>query len=148
MLSTLVYQYVSTSRTRVLAYLRTKSWITWLAYPLSYNLTGFIILTSSYSSCRFYFTNWYTSIIKSITLSSPSLSLFLKILSISRLFIRGIVSSYLIYCYPSLIPPSVTSIHYATLITLILSISKVMPSCSYYIKKGLVYIIIVSPSSH
>ena len=46
-------------------------------------------------------------------------------------------------------PPtrSSASRHYNKLITLILSISKVMPSCSYYIKKGLVYIIITAPSS-
>ena len=57
------------------------------------------------------------------------------------------MSSYLIYYYPSLIPPSVASIYYTTLITLILSINKVMPSYSYYIKKGLVYIVIIAPSS-
>ena len=44
-------------------------------------------------------------------------------------------------------PPSVASIYCATLVALILSISKVMPSYSYYIKKGLVYIIIAAPSS-
>src|SRR6266567_2441251 len=43
--------------------------------------------------------------------------------------------------------PSVASVYYTTLIALIFSISEVMPSCSYYIKKGLVYSIIVSPSS-
>ena len=45
-------------------------------------------------------------------------------------------------------PPirSSTSRHYNKLITLIISISKVMPSYSYYIKKGLVYIIIIAPS--
>ena len=35
---------------------------------------------------------------------------------------------------------SSTSRHYNKLITLIISISKVIPSYSYYIKKGLVYI--------
>ena len=84
----------------------------------------------------------------SIALSSPSLALSLKILLISRLSIRGIVFSYLIYCHPSLIPPSIASIYYAILIALILSISKVIPSYSYYIKKGLIYIIITAPSSY
>ena len=37
---------------------------------------------------------------------------------------------------------------YNKLITLIISISKIMPSYSYYIKKGLVYIIIAVPSSY
>ncbi len=84
----------------------------------------------------------------SIILSPPSLFLTLKILSASRSSIRGIMFFYLIYYYPSLIPPSVASIHRVILIALILSISKVMPSCSYYIKKGLVYIAIVALSSH
>ena len=37
---------------------------------------------------------------------------------------------------------------YNKLITLIISISEVMPSYSYYIKKGLVYIIIAAPFSY
>ena len=47
-------------------------------------------------------------------------------------------------------PPirSSTSERYNKLITLIISISKVMLSYSYYIKKGLIYIIITAPSSH
>ena len=44
-------------------------------------------------------------------------------------------------------PPSIASIHCTALIAFIFSISKVMPSYSRYIKKGLVYIIIISPSS-
>ena len=44
-------------------------------------------------------------------------------------------------------PLSVASIYCAALIALILSISEVMSSCSYYIKKGLVYIAIMSLSS-
>ena len=49
-----------------------------------------------------------------------------------------------------LMPPirSSASRRYNKLITLIISISKVMPSYSYYIKKGLVYVIIAAPSSH
>ena len=103
--------------------------------------------TSSYSSRRSHLTNWHTSITVSVTLSPPSLALSLKILPISKLSTRGTVSSYLIYCHPSLIPPSVASARHTILITLILSISKVMPSYSCYIKKGLVYIIIVALSS-
>ena len=47
-----------------------------------------------------------------------------------------------------LIPPirSTASRRYNKLITFIISINKVMPSYSYYIKKGLVYIAIVAPS--
>ena len=82
----------------------------------------------------------------SIILSPSSLFLTLKILLASRSSIKGIVSSYLIYYYPSLIPPSIASVCYTVLIALIFSISKVIPSCSHYIKKGLVYIAIASPS--
>ena len=103
--------------------------------------------TSSRSSCMSCLSNWHTSITKSITLSPPSLSLTLKILPASRSSIRGAVSPNLIYYSLSLIPPLLASIHYTTLITLILSISKIMPSYSYYIKKGLVCIIITALSS-
>ena len=46
-------------------------------------------------------------------------------------------------------PPirSSASRRYNKLITFIISISKVIPSYSYYIKKGLVYIIIMAPFS-
>ena len=43
-------------------------------------------------------------------------------------------------------PPSIASIRYTVLIALILSISEIMPFYFYYIKKGLVYIIIAAPS--
>ena len=84
----------------------------------------------------------------SIILSPPSLFLTLKIPLFSRLFIRGIISSYLIYYYPSLMPPSIASICYTILITFILSINKIMPSYFYYIKKGLIYIIIMALSNY
>ena len=105
------------------------------------------MLTSSYSSYRSCLNNWYTYITKSVTLSPPSLALSLKILPISRLFTKGIMSSYSIYCYPSLMPPSIASICRAVLVAFILSINKVMFSCSHYIKKGLIYITIIAPSS-
>ena len=125
-------------------YSRTELVITWLTYPSSYDLTSSIILTSSCNSCRSYLNNWYTCITRSVTLSPPSLALSLKILSIFRLFTKGVVSFDLICCYLSLMPPSVTSICHTALIALILSIGKVMPSCSCCIKKGLVYIAIIS----
>ena len=143
----LVYQYINMSVYHVPMYLRTYvlSFELYNAYPLFYNLTGSIILTGSHKSCL---SNQSIYITKSITLSPPSLTLSLKILPISRLSIRGTVSFYLIYCYPSLMPPSIASIYCTILITLILSISKVMLSCFYYIKKGLVYITIIALSSH
>ena len=123
------------------------SWIIWLIYPSSYDLTGSIMLTSSCSSHRSYLSNWHTYITRSIILSLPSLTLSLKILPIPRLSIRGIVFFYLIYYYPSLMPPSIASIYYTALVALILSIGEVMPSCSYYVEKGLVCVIIAAPSS-
>ena len=54
------------------------------------------------------------------------------------------MSSGLICCSLSLMPPSVASMYCATLIALILSISEVMPSYFCCIKKGLVYITIVA----
>ena len=84
----------------------------------------------------------------SVTLSPPSLALSSKILPISRLSIRGIVSSNLI-CYSlSLMPPSLASIYYAALIAFIFSIGEIMPFCSYYVKKGLVCVIIAALSSY
>ena len=47
-------------------------------------------------------------------------------------------------------PPikSLISKHYACIIALILLLSKIIPSCSCYIEKKLVYVTIVAPSSH
>src|SRR6266700_1365578 len=141
----LICQYVA--RSHVPAYSRTELQSRDSAYPSSHDLTGSIISTSSCSSRRSRLSNWHTSITISIILSPPSLSLTLKILLLSKLFIKGIVSSYLIYCHPSLMPPSIASIYHTILIILILSISKVIPSYSHYIKKGLIYIIITALSS-
>ena len=58
------------------------------------------------------------------------------------------MSSDLIYCYPSLMPPSIATIYYAILVALILSIGEVIPSYSCYVKKGLVYIVIMALSGH
>ena len=90
-----------------------------------------------------------TSFIKSVILSPSFLSLSLKISYISKSLIRGIVLFCLIQYLLLFMPPirSTASRRYNKLILLILSISKVMPSCSCYIKKGLLYIIIASPSS-
>ena len=90
-----------------------------------------------------------TSPIKFITLSPSLLSSSLKISYISKSLIRGIVSSYLIQYLLLLMPPvrSTAFRHHNKLMLLILSISKVMPSYSYYIKKGLLYIMIASSSS-
>ena len=79
-----------------------------------------------------------------IILSPPSLALSLKILPISKLSIRGTVSSYLICYYLSLMPLFIASVYYTALIAFILSVSVVMPSCSCCVEKGLVYITIMA----
>ena len=142
MSANLVRQYVTFPTP---AYTYALSCITWLTYPLSYNLIGSIISTSSCKSCL---SNQHIFTTKSITLSPPSLALSLKILPISSLSIRGIMPFSSIYYLLSLMPPSLTSIYYAILVTLILSISEIMPSYSCYVKKGLVYIIITALFSH
>jgi hypothetical protein len=43
--------------------------------------------------------------------------------------------------------PSVRSLaskHYAYIVTLILLLSEIMPTCSYCVEKGLIYIIIIA----
>ena len=82
----------------------------------------------------------------SITLSLPSLSLTLKILLASRSSIKGAVFSYSICYWLSLMPPSIASIYCAVLVALILSVSKIMPFCSYCVKKGLVCVTITALS--
>ena len=89
-------------------------------------------------------SNRDTSPIRSITLFPLSPSSTLKTSYISKSSTKGIVSSNSICCYPFLIPPSIASMCCTALVTLILSISKVIPSYSCYIKKGLVYIIIAA----
>ena len=94
-------------------------------------------------------SSYNTSPIKSITLSPSLLSLSLKISYISKSLIKGVVSSYLIQYLLLLMPPvrSTASRRRNKLILLILSINEVILSYSYYIKKGLLYIAIMSPFS-
>ena len=106
------------------------------------------MLTSSCSSHRSRLSNWHTSITVSVILSLPSLFLTLKIFLVSRSSIRGVVFFYLIYCHPSLMPPSIASVYHTILITLIFSVSEVIPSYSYCAEKGLVCIIIISLFSY
>jgi hypothetical protein len=49
-------------------------------------------------------------------------------------FVRSLAFKYLACCFK--------------LIAVILLFNKIMPSCSYYTEKGLVYIIIAAPSSY
>ena len=94
-------------------------------------------------------SSYNTSSIRFITLSPSLPSSSLKISCISKLLIKGVVLSYLIQYLLLLMPliRSTASRRHNKLILLILFISKVILSCSYYIKKGLLYIAIASPFS-
>jgi len=133
--------------------------LSFLLYNLSYysslySLIGSIIaytistnsLSSALSSCNTY-------LIKSITLAPSSLSSSLKTSIISKLLIKDTVlpSLFASICIKWLIIPLQQSLPQAQrrvcVVAIILSLSKVIPSYSYYIKKGLVYIAIAAPSS-
>jgi len=123
-------------------------------YSLSHGLISSIIayaistnsLSSALSSCN-------TCLIKSITLTSSSLSLSLKTFIISKLLIKGVVLPFLftsIYAkwliilkYPLLLQTQ----RRAKTITFILLSSEVILSCSCCVKEGLVYIAIAALSS-
>ena len=95
-------------------------------------------------------SSYNTPSIRFVTLSPSLLSLSLKISYISKSLIRGVVLSCLIQFLLLFISPirSTASRRHNKLILLILSISKVMPSYSYYIKKRLLCIVIASPFSY
>ena len=133
-----------------MTFLRTKlpvrskfSYITYLLssyIPKPIPLILWLILVSVISSHN-------TSFIRFIILSPSLLSLSLKISYISKSLIRGVVSSYLIWFLLLLMPPVRSAAFRCCnrLMLLILSVSKVMLSCSCCIKKGLLYIVIASP---
>ncbi len=99
-----------------------------------------IILTSS-SSCN-------TSSMRSITLFPFSLSLTLKISYIFKLSTRGIVFLISIWCPLLLIIAfNCFSLYYTKLVLIILSAGEIMLLCSRCAEKGLIYIIIASPTS-
>jgi hypothetical protein len=125
----------------------------WLSYPSSHNSTGSIPLTSLLRSCLNSLVTNTTSISKSVILAPSSSALFLKILSISKSLIRGVLCPNSIYWLLFLIPLirslvfKCLACHFK-LIVVILSLGEIMPSYSCYTEKGLVYIIIVALSSY
>jgi hypothetical protein len=122
---------------------------TWLSYLSSYNSTGSILLTSLLKSCFNSLVTNTTGIFRSITLAFFSSALSLKILSISKSLIRGMLCPNLIYWLLFLILP-IRSLafeylaHRSKLIAVIFLFSEIMPSYSHYTEKGLVYIIIMA----
>ena len=94
-------------------------------------------------------SSYNTSPIRSIILSPSLLFLSLKISYISKSLIKGVILSCLIwYLLLFIHPVRFTAFRrYNKLILLIFSINKIMLSYSCYIKKGLLYIVIISPFS-
>ena len=102
--STSVHQYMSTFSTQV--YLIYNLWlIIWLSYPSSYSSTGSIPLTSLLKSCLNSLIINTTSISRSVILIPSSSALSLKILSISKSLIKGVLCPNLTYLLLFLIPP-------------------------------------------
>jgi hypothetical protein len=122
---------------------------TWLGYPLSYSSTGSIPLTSLLRPCLNSLVINTTSISRSVTLTPFSLALSLKILSISKSLIRGVLCPNLTYWLLFLMPPIRSLIfkylaRRSKLVAVIFLFSEIMPSCSCYMEKGLVYIVIAA----
>ena len=144
-----VRRYVNILVRRVYSHVPTFSYtklFTWLSYPSSYSSTSSIESTTFWISSL---SNHNTNNIKSVTLTPSSLVLFLKVQSILKSIIRGILLSELFYWPISLMPPvrSSASKYRSKLVSLILSLSEIMPSCSYCVEKRLSYIIILAPFS-
>jgi len=120
----------------------------WLTYSLFHNSIG------SNPSCVAYHTTWVSSdnkstspYIRSITLPPCFPSLSLKTSCISKSLIRSVVFPDSFWWSLFLIMPlirSSASDHYNWLITTILSLSKVMPSCSHCVEKALMCVVIAS----
>ena len=119
-----------------------------MTYPSSHGLTGSNAChTTSYSSSVSNHSISTSPLIKSV-IPIPSFSSSpLKISLISKLLIQGIVFSNLIYSFLSLIPPLLASVKHTYIVSVILSLSEIMPSCSRCIKKGFTYVVIASPFS-
>ena len=94
-------------------------------------------------------SNYNTNNTKSITLAPSSLTLSLKVQSILKFVIRGVLLSKLIWWFISLIPPIrfSASKRRLRLVLLILSLGEIILSYSRYIEKRLSYIIISAPFS-
>jgi hypothetical protein len=117
-----------------------------LAYPLFYSSTNFNSLTSLLSSCpNSLITNIYI-IPKFVTLALPSLALSLKILPVFKSLIKDILYPNLIYEFLFLILLiKSTAFKRCVLFTISISLNReIISPCSRCVKKGLVYIILIS----
>jgi len=111
---------------------------------------AYTIFTNSSSSAL---SSCDTYLIRSVTLTSSSLSLSLKTSIISRLLIKGAVLPSLfisVYAKWLIIPPIrsiLSTIYYARTVALVLLLGEVILLCSCCAKKGLVYVVIAALSS-
>ena len=122
----------------------------WLSYPLSYSFTGsispasYILMLSWSNSLLIIYTILFIRFVIPVPSSIP---LSLKNL-ISKSLIRGVLYPVSIW-WPSLflMPPIrfLASVRRVLLAASISLNSEIMSPCSYYTKKGLVYIIITAP---
>ena len=120
----------------------------WLTYSSSYGLIGLILFCYASHTALVSSDNKSTSpFMRSITLSPLFLFSSLKTFCISKLLIRGVVFPDLIWWSFSLIMPSIRSSvfnQHNRLVTVILLLSEVMPSCSCCEEKKLVCVAIVA----
>jgi hypothetical protein len=119
----------------------------WLIYPLSHSSTGSIPLTNLLRSRLNSLITNTTSIFRFITLAFSFPALSLKILSISKFSIKGVLYPNLIYqlLFLILFIKFTASKHY-TLLTILISLNgEIISSYFCYAKKGLVYIALTSP---
>jgi len=128
------------------------TWSTiWLIYLLSHSLIGSIpSCYASHTTLVFSDSKSTSPLIRSITPSPLSLFLSLKTSCISKLSIRGVVFPDLIWWSSFLIIPPIRSSasdQHNRLVIIILLLSKVMPSCSYYVEKVLVCVTIAALTS-
>ena len=124
-------------------------------HSLLYSSIGSIIAyATSTNSLSFTLSSCDTYLIRSVILTSPSLSSSLKTFIILKLSIKGAVlpSLFALICIKWLIIPLQQSLpqahHHALVVVLILLQGIVIGPCSRCADKGLVYIAIAAPSSH
>jgi len=121
--------------------------IMWLTYPLFHNSIGSILSCYASHTALVSSDSKSTSpLMRSITPSPLFLSLSSKTSCISKSSIRGVVFLVSIWWSSSLIMPPIRSSasdQCNRLVTVIFSLSEVMPSCSHCEEKKLVYVAIV-----
>ena len=124
-----------------------------LAYPLFYSFTSSInsVFYTLILSCFRFYLSIYTILFIRFIIPIPS-SIFLSLKNlVSKLLIRGMLYPILIWWLLLFLIPFIRSLaskHYTYTIAVIFLLSEIMPIYSCYIKKKLVYIIIITFFGH